>query len=121
MARTDGRVRAAFPASYGIARGRESGRGRRPLPYRPATIPGMKATLAAFVLVPVAAFAWTRAGDPPLGYRDTPLLPGTNWHVHDDQRPAPRVVTPGDGTAAPSDARVLFDGRDLSHWRSGDK
>lgn len=30
----------------------------------------------------------------------------------------PRVVTPGVGGAAPSDAIVLFDGRDLSAWKS---
>jgi len=58
----------------------------------------------------------------PIGYQDTPLIPGTNWHVHDGLRPQPRVVAPGAaGTqdrpgAAPSDAVVLFDGRDLSQW-----
>jgi len=31
--------------------------------------------------------------------------------------PEPRVVTPGDGTAPPSDAIVLFDGSDLSNWK----
>ena len=30
----------------------------------------------------------------------------------------PRVVTPGTGTSAPSDAIVLFDGKDFSHWES---
>lgn len=30
--------------------------------------------------------------------------------------PVPKVVTPGVGTAAPSDAIVLFDGTDLTHW-----
>jgi len=34
--------------------------------------------------------------------------------------PVPRVVTPGEGSAAPSDALVLFDGRDLSEWQSAD-
>jgi 3-keto-disaccharide hydrolase len=32
--------------------------------------------------------------------------------------PVPRVVTPGRGNAAPSDALVLFDGKDLSEWES---
>ena len=31
--------------------------------------------------------------------------------------PVPRVVTPGIGAAAPSDAIVLFDGTDLSEWQ----
>ncbi|MGD8237695.1 MAG: DUF1080 domain-containing protein [Armatimonadota bacterium] len=48
-----------------------------------------------------------------IGYDDTPILPGTNWHVHDGTRPQPRVVTPGD---PPSDAVVLFDGADFSGW-----
>jgi hypothetical protein len=34
--------------------------------------------------------------------------------------PVPRVVRPGLGAAAPSDAIVLFDGRDLSAWRHAD-
>ena len=32
----------------------------------------------------------------------------------------PRVITPGVGAQAPSDAIVLFDGKDLSLWESGD-
>jgi hypothetical protein len=44
------------------------------------------------------------------------------WLVHDMNRPAPPVITPGtDSTQvqpgkAPSDAIVLFDGNDLSNW-----
>lgn len=52
-----------------------------------------------------------------LGFTDTPILPGQKWHVHDPDRPHPRVVTPGkEPGAAPSDAIVLFDGKDLSQW-----
>jgi hypothetical protein len=51
------------------------------------------------------------------GFTDTPMLPGLPWHVHDPARPHPPVVTPGATPgAAPSDAVVLFDGRDLSRW-----
>src|SRR5690242_291420 len=52
-----------------------------------------------------------------LGYDDTPILPGLPYHVHDPKRPHPPVVTPAaqpDG--APSDAILLFDGKDLSQW-----
>lgn len=56
----------------------------------------------------------------PTGYDDTPIIPGQPWRVHDGTRPLPRVVTPGDGTAPPSDATVLFDGKDASGWTGKD-
>ena len=49
-------------------------------------------------------------------------LPGQKWLVHDHSRPQPRKVTPGQPIAtmsAPSDAIVLFDGKDLSKWSAG--
>ena len=56
-----------------------------------------------------------------VGFQDTPLQPDGKWHVHDPARPQPPVVTPGksfsENAAPPSDAIVLFDGKDLSHWR----
>ncbi|HYV36604.1 MAG TPA: DUF1080 domain-containing protein [Gemmataceae bacterium] len=61
-------------------------------------------------------------GDKIDGYRDTPMLPGSKWHLHDPDRPQPRVVTPGatfsQNAAAPSDAEILFDGKDLSKWQN---
>lgn len=54
-----------------------------------------------------------------LGYSDTPLIPGSTYHVHDGDRPQPRVVTPGAVSgAAPADAVVLFDGSCLGDWVS---
>ena len=53
-----------------------------------------------------------------------PYLPGAKWRIHDMSRPAPPQVAPPSETtqqrpgAPPSDAIVLFDGKDLSHWRS---
>jgi hypothetical protein len=61
-----------------------------------------------------------RTSDP--GYEDTPMLPDQQWRVHDVRRPHPPVVTPGTESTqerpgrAPSDATVLFDGKDLSRW-----
>ena len=54
-----------------------------------------------------------------LGYDDTPILPYGKYRVHDSTRPQPRVITPaGPSTqeapgTPPSDAVVLFDGKDL--------
>jgi len=60
----------------------------------------------------------------PLGYSDTPIIPGSKYRVHDGERPQPQVVTPGTSSTQekaglpPSDAVVLFDGSDLSKWQS---
>ncbi len=52
-----------------------------------------------------------------LGFTDTPMLPGLPWHVHDPNRPHPPVVTPAATPGgAPSDAIVLFNGKDLGAW-----
>ncbi|HSP67172.1 MAG TPA: DUF1080 domain-containing protein [Bryobacteraceae bacterium] len=54
-----------------------------------------------------------------LGYDDTPMLPGLPFRVHDPKRPHPPVVTPdAQPGGAPSDAIVLFGGKDLSQWES---
>lgn len=58
-----------------------------------------------------------------VGYTDTPQIRGQKWKVHDKDRPNPPTVTPGstfsNGAPPPSDAKVLFDGKDLSQWKSG--
>ena len=45
-----------------------------------------------------------------------------DWPIHDETRPMARVVDPGPASATPaavpSDAVVLFDGKDLSKWKS---
>jgi hypothetical protein len=57
------------------------------------------------------------------GYTNTPLQPGGKWTVHDPRRPQPAIVTPGTASTqdtpgkAPSDAVVLFDGKDLSKFK----
>jgi hypothetical protein len=54
----------------------------------------------------------------PVGYSDTPYIPGSQYRVHDIDRPQPRIVTPGGHGSPPSDAVVLFDGTNLSGWTS---
>jgi hypothetical protein len=47
----------------------------------------------------------------------------TGWRAHDWDRPLPTVVTPGEAAlplAPPSDAIILFDGKDLSQWRDNE-
>lgn len=57
----------------------------------------------------------------PTGYYGTPLLPGSQWHVHDADRPLPVVVDPGAGPGQPpSDAVVLFDGTGFDQWQARD-
>jgi 3-keto-disaccharide hydrolase len=83
----------------------------------------------------IAAPSTEAAGVPPpqpaplpvtknIGYTNTPLIPGTTWHVHDGTRPVPRVVTPGATFShlapPPADAVILFDGTDLSKWTGND-
>jgi hypothetical protein len=74
---------------------------------------------AAGALAAVLALAQqpqSKPGD--LGFTDTPMLPNLPWHVHDPARPHPKVITPGSAPGAPpSDAVVLFDGKDLSRWQ----
>jgi hypothetical protein len=79
----------------------------------PKTFPALLALCAALIAAAIAQ--QSKPGD--LGFTDTPMLPGLPWHVHDPARPHPKVVTPGEAPGAPpSDAIVLFDGKDLSQW-----
>ena len=50
----------------------------------------------------------------------------TRWKIHDLNRPVPAVVDPGTSSTQPepgrppSDATILFDGKDLSNWQHKD-
>lgn len=78
----------------------------------------MKRCFFLFAITAVLA-AQQDIGDDKRGYTDTPQLPGQPWKVHDAARPRPAKVTPGLPLlreAPPSDAIVLFNGKDLSQW-----
>lgn len=83
------------------------------------------ATAGVFLASALGVAQDQRKSRPHVGYKDTPMLPGGKWHVHDSDRPFPKVITPGTCSTqetpgkAPSDAIVLFDGKDLSRWTSG--
>ena len=85
----------------------------------------MKNSILALALLGFAAttLPLAAADAQNLGYKTTPMIPGTQWHVHDGDRPQPRIVTPGTTFShlapAPSDAIILFDGKDLAKWEGG--
>ena len=78
--------------------------------------------LPAFLLFTVACTA--RQSPTPTTSSSAAGIPNIPWAIHDTLRPQPPVVNPGPAPAAPapvpSDAIVLFDGRDLSAWVSND-
>jgi hypothetical protein len=74
---------------------------------------------AAATLPFILAQAPKKGENHDLGFKDTPMLPNLPYHVHDSDRPHPKVVTPSPAPGGPpSDAVVLFDGHDLSHWEA---
>ncbi len=64
-------------------------------------------------------------GKPGAGASTAPA-PEQKWQIHDMNRPRPPVITPGECSTQdrvgrpPSDAVVLFDGKDLSKWEGAD-
>jgi hypothetical protein len=73
---------------------------------------GRKARCTLILLMTLISFAYAQTSIP--------------WKIHDPERPLPPVVDPGVVSTkaavgrAPSDAVVLFDGKDLSQWVSAD-
>lgn len=82
--------------------------------------------LAASASAQAHKLEYAQDGSGVFGYKDTPLQPWSGFHVHDPDRPAPPKVDPGkpctpaEAGRAPSDAVVLFDGRDTSAWKPAD-
>ena len=83
----------------------------------------MNLTLPLAGCLAAALLASAPMDDEPVGYTDTPQLPGQSWRVHDRDRPVPPVVEPGAGAnlgaAPPADAVVLFGGDGTGAWHAG--
>lgn len=88
----------------------------RTLPH--ASCLAVLACLASLASAPAGPYGSSFYGDPPDDHHP--------WAIHDGNRPQPKVVTPGTFSSAdqpgrpPSDAIVLFDGTDLSHWEANE-
>lgn len=76
--------------------------------------------LVAVVVVSWSVYPWAEAQEGPNWHKGLPKQYKSKWLVHDLKRPKPEVVTQaGPVGSAPSDATVLFDGKDLSQWTKG--
>jgi hypothetical protein len=84
----------------------------------------VRLVLAAFGAVLAMAsvgYAAASTGSPFYGDPPDDIHP---WAIHDQNRPQPKVVTPGTFSTPeqpgkpPSDAIILFDGKDLSKWEA---
>jgi hypothetical protein len=75
----------------------------------------MTRTFSSLTAVILIAFVQLSAAQAPM-----------KWKIHDLNRPLPPIIDPGTASTqetpgrAPSDAVVLFDGKDLSRWVDGD-
>jgi hypothetical protein len=81
----------------------------------------LAACLATLPCARAADLVYAGDGSGVYGYKDTPVLPWCGFHVHDPDRPEPPRIDPGPPPPTapiPSDAVVLFDGKDLSAWET---
>ena len=69
---------------------------------------------------------YAKNGSGVYGYKDTAILPWCGYLVHDPDRPVPAKIDPGEPSTQdkvgtpPSDAIVLFGGKDVSRWETSE-
>jgi len=89
-------------------------------------VPFALLNLLGLLLLPVDTrsaedLVYAKDGSGTYGYKDLAnRLPWCGWLCHDPDRPAPVRVNPGKASPpapVPSDAIVLFDGKDLAQWK----
>ncbi len=74
----------------------------------------------AGALVLRSGYPGAEAQEGPNWHKGLPKQYKSKWLVHDLKRPKPKVVNQAAAVgSAPSDAIVLFDGKDLSEWTKG--
>ena len=80
----------------------------------------MNQKLALLALLPVGLLFADHHGEQTTKklYPDTPVIPGSEYTVHDTTRPQPRKVESAGAISipAPSDAKILFDGTNTDAW-----
>ena len=69
--------------------------------------------LSRSIIKPIAASLMVTLLSSSVALAQKEFKSGIEW-------PEPKVVTPGSATVAPSDAIILFDGKDLSQWKNGE-
>ena len=126
--RGEGRQWPSWHPRSSILPGRVASRTSRNLgieiPTSPCILTLMKSVsllLMAMITAPVITSSAASSGSPFYGDPPDEHHP---WAIHDQNRPQPTIVTPGSFSSQqqpgqpPSDARILFDGSDLSKWRA---
>ena len=79
--------------------------------------------ICAAIAVAQTQLQYARDGSGIFGYTDTPVQPWSGYKVHDPNRPNPKRIDPGEFSSQdrpgppPSDAIVLFSGKDTSMWK----
>ena len=114
---TTKQIVAACVGAFLVAAGLQARQGQAPAPPAPAKGAPAKGAPAKGGAQQVDDGPVKDANGATIGFTKLAEIPGTPWKIHDAARPHPPAVTPGATPGAPpSDAIVLFNGKDLSQF-----